>query len=307
MDKHSVNWSGPWVALVTPFDAQGQIDGAAYRRNVDIVIEGGCTGVVANGCTGEFWAQSFDERVQVLKIAVEAARGRATVVGGTGAITTEEAIELTRAAKNVGCDGAMILPTYFVKPPVEDVIVHYETISDAVDFPIMLYNIPSAASVALTPELVDRLADLKNVVAIKESSRDFVNFYRTLEKAGDRIHVFIGPGGFFGAAAQTVGAAGFVEGIPNYWTGITEVWHAAARGDMVTALARQRKALAVRELIEANGRNIYTGGKAAMNALGLPGGYPRRPLRAYGEPHLTQLREGFAKLGIHGAMAKAAE
>jgi len=242
-----------------------------------------------------------------MKLAVEASRGRVTVIGGTGAITTPEAIELTRAAKQVGCDGAMVLPTYFVKPPIEDVITHYEAISDAVDFPIMLYNIPSAASIFLTPELVDRLADIKNVVALKESSRDFVNFYRTLERAGDRIHVFIGPGGFFGAAAQQIGAAGFVEGIPNYWTGICEVWEAAAQGDMARARAVQRKALAVRDLIDANGRNIYSGGKAAMMSLGLPGGYPRTPLKAYGEPHLTQLREGFAKLGIFGPRAAAAD
>ena len=307
MDKRSVKWGGPWVALVTPFDVAGRIDEAAYRRNVDICIAGGCTGLLANGCTGEFWAQTFEERVRVMKIAAEAARGRATVIAGTGAFTTGETIELTRQAKTVGCDGAMVVPAMFVKPPVEDVVAHYQAISDAVELPLMLYNIPSQASIALPPELVSRLADIKNVVAIKESSRDFTNFYRTVVMAGDRIHVLIGPGGLFGAAAQTVGAAGFIEGIPNYWTGITEVWHAAARGDMARALEFQRKALAVRELIEANGRNIYTGGKAAMMALGLPGGYPRLPLRPYGEPHLTQLREGFAQLGIMPATAQAAD
>ena len=308
MDKKSVDGYGPWVAFVTPFDSEGRIDEAAYRRNVELCIDYGCTGLVANGCMGEFWAQSVAERRRVLEIAVAAARGRATVIGGTTAITTAETIELTRAAKDVGCDGAMIMPPYFVKPPVDDVVAHYEAVSAAVEIPILLYNIPSAASVTLTPELVGRLADVKNVVAVKDSSRDFVNFYKTLELAGDRLHVFVGPGGLFGVAAVTVGAAGYVEGHQNYWPyESTEIYHATKRGDLERALAVQKKGLAIRNLIEANGRYMYSAAKAAMNVLGLPGGYPRLPLRPLREPHLTQLREGFEKLGIRGLPAKAAQ
>ncbi len=308
MDKNSVDWYGPWVAAVTPFTAEGQIDEAAYRRNVDLLVDYGCTGIVANGCMGEFWAQTFEERCYVMELCADAVHGRATVIGGTSAITTSEVIALSEVAKRVGCNGVQIVPPYFVKPPIDDVIAHYQAVSDAVDIPILLYNIPSAASVELTPELVDRLADIENVVAVKESSRDFVNFYKTLEAAGDRIHVFVGPGGLFGVAAVTVGAAGYVEGHQNYWPyESTEIYHATKRGDTELALSIQKKGLPLRQLIEGNGRYMYSSAKAAMNVLGLPGAYPRLPLRPLGEPHLTELREGLEHLGIKGLEAKAAE
>lgn len=308
MNKTDVNWHGPWVALVTPFDAEGRIDEDAYQRNADLCIRYGCTGLVANGCMGEFWSQSFDERRRVLELCVEAAAGRATVIGNASAITTGEVIDLARTAKRAGCDGIMVLPPYFVKPPIDDVIAHYEAVSNAVEIPMMLYNIPSAASVPLTPDVVDRLSDIETVVAVKESSRDFVNFYQTYLAAGDRIHVFIGPGGLFGVAAITVGAAGYVEGNQNYWPyESTEIYHATKRNDLERALELQKKGVAVRRLIEDNGRYMYSAAKAAMNVLGLPGGYPRLPLRPLGEPHLSELRQGFERLGITGATAQAAQ
>ena len=102
MNKTDVNWHGPWVALVTPFDAEGRIDEDAYQRNADLCIRYGCTGLVANGCMGEFWSQSFDERRRVLELCVEAAAGRATVIGNASAITTGEVIDLARTAKRPG-------------------------------------------------------------------------------------------------------------------------------------------------------------------------------------------------------------
>ena len=307
MDKNSVDWHGPWVALVTPFDAEGRIDEAAYRRNVELCIGYGCTGLLANGCTGEFWAQSMDERKAVMRLCVDAAGGRATVIGGAGAITPSEVIELVEAATKAGCDGAMVLPSYFVHPCPDDIIAFYETISDATDLPILLYNIPSAAN-RLTPEMVDRLADVKNVVAIKESSRDFNNFYETLALAGDRIRVLIGPGGLFGVAALTVGAVGYVEGIQNYWGKEgNDIYYATMEGDMERALKLQKKGLFLRQLIDGNGRNIYCAFKAAMNIRGLPGGYPRPPLRPLGEPHLSELRQGFRDFGLSVAERAAAE
>lgn len=308
MNKSDVNWYGPWVALVTPFNEDGSINEDAYQRNADLCIQYGCTGLVANGCMGEFWTLSATERERLLKLCVEAADGRATVIGNASAIPTDETIEHAKAAQRAGCDGIMVLPPYFVKPPIDDVVAHYDAVSDAVDMPMMLYNIPSAASVPLTPDVVDRLADVRNVVAIKESSRDFVNFYQTYVAAGDRIHVFIGPGGLFGVAALTVGAAGYVEGNQNYWPyESTEIYHATKRGDLTRALEVQKKGVAVRRLIEGNGRYMYSAAHAAMNVLGLPGGYPRLPLKPVGEPHLTELREGFEALDITGTRAMAAE
>ena len=161
MDKTSVDWHGPVPALVTPFDAAGNIDEAAFRRNVDLCIGYGMTGFVVNGCTGEFWAQTKEERKRVVEICVDATGGRVPVIAGTGGIRTEDVIELSEHAKAVGCDGIMILPPFFVRPCEDDIVAHYEAVSDAVEMPILLYNIPANAVNALTPELVSRLADVK--------------------------------------------------------------------------------------------------------------------------------------------------
>ncbi|MDP7666537.1 MAG: dihydrodipicolinate synthase family protein, partial [Rhodospirillales bacterium] len=160
MDKNSIDWIGPIPALITPFDADGNIDEAAFRRNVELCIGYGVTALLANGCTGEFWAQTNEERKRVVEICVDAAGGRLPVVAGTGAIRTPEVIELSEHAKGAGCAGVMILPPFFVKPSTSDIVAHYQAVSDAVDIPIMLYNIPANAVNALVPELVDQLADI---------------------------------------------------------------------------------------------------------------------------------------------------
>ena len=216
MDKTSVDWHGPMPAVVTPFDAEGRIDEAAFRANLELCIDAGMTGLVVGGCTGEFWAMTADERIRIMEIGVETALGRVPVIGGATAVTTSEAIQLTRMTKDVGCMGAMLLPPYFVRPGKDDIVAHFEAVSEAVELPLMLYNLPAGA-VDLTADLVDRLADVDTVVAIKDSTLDFNSFYKTLTVAGDRIRVFMGRVNHFGLAAVELGVVGFVSSSPNYW------------------------------------------------------------------------------------------
>ena len=306
MDKSSVDWHGPMPALVTPFDAEGAIDEAAFQRNVELCIGYGMTGLLVGGCTGEFWALTLEERKRITKLCVDAAKGRVPVISGTGAVRTEHVIELSQYAKDVGCDGAMVLPPYFVKPSTEDIIAHYETVSDAVDIPILLYNIPANAVNDLTPELVDRLADVKNVVAIKESGGNFNAYYKTMTLCSDRIHVFVGPSTLYGVAAILLGAPGYIDTIPNLWgEEAVELYEVAAKADLPRARQLQEKALALRELVNGNGRNMYCSVKAGMNMLGLPGGHLRNPLRSLKEPHLSQIRDGLVALGFKPAQAAA--
>jgi len=298
MDKTTVDWHGSWIALVTPFDADGAIDEAAFRLNVEQCIEGGVNGLLVSGCTGEFWSLSADERARLYKLCVEVAAGRVPVIGGTMAIRTEDVVALTQAAKAAGCSGAMITPPYFVRPSWDDIVAHYEAVSDAVDIPILLYNIPAANVNPLLPELVDRLADVGNVVAIKESSNDFNNFYRTLVLAGDRIRVFP-PGYVCGAVALELGAAGYFQTFSNYWGPESNgVYTAFLSGDRAEAQRILDLEIAAREIISGGGRhNGYVGVKAAMNLFGRPGGFPRLPLRPIGEPDLSEIRDGLARLG----------
>ena len=294
MDKNSVDWHGPCVALATPFDAAGEIDEAAFRENVELCLQNGVTGLLVSGCTGEFWALTKDERKRLYRLCVEAAAGRAPVIGGTGAIRTADVIELTEAAKDAGCSGAMVLPPFFVKPSFADIVAHYQAVSDAVEIPVLLYNIPSAAVNELTPELTARLADLDNVVAIKESSFDLNVFYRTIVLAGDRLRVF-----GMGLPGLLVGASGSFGVNAQYWDSQScDFYFAHKRGDLERARALQDKSDALRDAIMAPDRNIYVAIKSAMNLFDRPGGYPRLPLRPLNDAELADMRARMVRLGV---------
>jgi 4-hydroxy-tetrahydrodipicolinate synthase len=311
MDRNSVTWGGQFTALITPFDAAGQIDEPALRRQVDFVIRQGVHVIVANGCTGEFWTQTLQERKRVVAIVLDAARGRIPIIAGASANYTPDVVELARHAKEIGCDGVMIMPPYLVRPNADDIFHHYKAVSDAVEIPILLYNIPRDTVNDLTPDLVNRLADLKCVVAIKDSTFDFNIFYRLQTLVSDRIKVMIGPSTMFGYAAVQLGAEGWVDTYSNLWPQLTVgLWHASRSGNAERARELQKIGADFRRFLSEGDRNMYCAVKASMNMLGLPGGYPRPPLRPLTEPHLTQLREGLQRFGVpgdSGAVAQAAE
>ena len=217
MNRDSIDWWGPMAAVVTPFAKDGAIDAEALGENIERILDSGATGILAGGCTGEFWALSGDERCELFRLSAKFANGRGIVIAGTGAVTAAETIFLSNAAKEAGCDAALILPPYFIRLSDDEIFAHYREIDAAVSFPIVLYNIPGNAINAITPELAARLAKLENVVAIKESSGDWNNFYATLLAVKDQLRVFCGPSSIFGVPAVAAGADGFVDCFPNVW------------------------------------------------------------------------------------------
>jgi 4-hydroxy-tetrahydrodipicolinate synthase len=308
MDRKSVDLGGVIPALVTPFDAEGRIDEGAFRRNIDLMIGHGVDGVLVGGCTAEFWALSADERTRLVRVAVDEARGRIKVIAGTGCITPADTIALTRAAEAAKADCALVLPPYFVKPCEDDIVAYFRMVSDAVGIPMMLYNIPANSVNAITPALALRLAEIDRVVAIKESAGDWMNFHRTLLAVRDRLLVFCGPSSVYGVSGVTAGCDGHIDCFPNIWgRPMVEMWRAARNGDMTRAAKLQETAIALTELCTSWGMNLYVSTKAAMNLLGLPGGYPRLPLRPLA-PELTEkVRAGLVRLGLMQSAARAAE
>jgi dihydrodipicolinate synthase/N-acetylneuraminate lyase len=308
MDRNSVNWQGPMPAIVTPFDDRGAIDERLLRENIDLLMDRGATGIVIGGCTGEFWAMTLDERKQLMQLGVTAMRGRGTVIAGTGAIGVADAIALTRAAHDAGCDGGLVLPPYFVKLSDDEIFAHYEAISRAVDGPIMLYNIPGNAVNALTPVLVARLAELDKVVAVKESSGDWNNYYATAIAVQDRLRVFCGPSSVFGVPAVLAGADGTVDCFPNMWApGGLDLFHAPRAGRIEEANRLQEIGVKLTTLFTSGGRTLYPATKAAMELLGLPGGKLRPPLRPLGSEALAGLKRGLIELSLLSPRKAAAE
>ena len=298
MDRSTVNWAGPIPAITTPFRRDLTIDEPAFAANVDRLFHAGASGIVAAGCTGEFWALSLSERAHLAELTVKACAGRGPAIIGTGSIQEGEIIEQIEAAKQAGADGVLVMPPYFARLSDAELIAHFESVDARSSLPIVLYNIPGNAGNAITPALAEILAELDNVVAIKESSGNWSNFHDTLIRVKDRIRVFCGPSSVFGVAATLAGADGLIDCFPNVWApGCLDLWHATKAGRMQEAWALQETGIAMTELFTTGGRTLYPATKAAMNQLGLPGGgLPRPPLRELkGEP-LSELDEGMKRL-----------
>lgn len=299
MNRDSVDWQGPMPAVITPFDEEGNIDETAMQENVDRMFEHGATGILVGGCTGEFWSLSFEERCQLFELGVKCAAGRGTVLGGTGAVTADETIRLTAAAELAGCDGALVLPPYFIRLGDDEIFEHFKAVDAAASLPIVLYNIPGNAINAISPALAVRLAELPQVVAIKESSGDWNNFYSTLLAVRRKIRVFCGPSSIFGVPALAAGADGFIDCFPNLWLpGGLDLYHAARDGRLAEAQSLQIVGRRLTDLFTSEGRSLYPATKAAMSALGFKAGDTRPPLQPLtGDAHDGLLR-GLADLNI---------
>ena len=302
MNRDNVNWTGPMPAATTPFDAQGRVDRAAFRANIERMMSLGATGVVAVGCTGEFWSLNLDERRALYADAVAAVGTKGTAIVGVGCVGPADTIALAAEAKKAGAHGVLVLPPYFVKLSDDEIYAHFAAVNAAVELPIMVYNIPGNAVNAVSPALADRLADLDKVVAIKESSGDWNNFYATMIAVKDRLRVFCGPSSVFGVPAVSLGADGTVDCFPNVWAGCLDLFYAARDGRMAEAERLQETGRLMTDLFITGGRTLYPATKAAMDMQGFPGGgKPRAPLQALtGEP-LAGLKRGLVDLGVMAA------
>jgi 4-hydroxy-tetrahydrodipicolinate synthase len=184
-------FSGSIVALVTPMQADGTVDNGALERLVDFHVSNGTNAIVAVGTTGESPTLSVEEHIDVVKCVVARAAKRIPVIAGTGANSTREAIELTQLAKDVGADACLSVTPYYNKPTQEGLYQHFKAIAEAVSVPILLYNVPGRTACDLKPETVERLAQLPNIVGLKEACSLERN-RELLNRVGGRLALFSG-------------------------------------------------------------------------------------------------------------------
>ena len=184
-------FTGSIVAIVTPF-RNGRVDERALGDLIEFQIASGTDGIVPCGTTGESATLSHTEHDRVVAFTVEAVRRRVPVIAGTGSNSTEEAIALTRHAKQAGADGALLITPYYNKPMQEGLFRHYKAVAEAVDLPIVLYNIPGRTGVNMSPATVARLTSVRNVVAIKEGGGSLQQVSEIIKACGDRMTVLSG-------------------------------------------------------------------------------------------------------------------
>ncbi len=184
--------TGSIVALITPMLDNDKVDWDALDRLIDFHIENGTDSIVAVGTTGESATLDVKEHCLVIKHVVNRVAGRIPVIAGTGANSTAEAIELTETARQSGADACLLVTPYYNKPTQEGLYLHHKAISDAVDIPQILYNVPGRTACDMLPETVARIAELKNVIGIKEATGDLDRAQQVIDLVGEKIAVYSG-------------------------------------------------------------------------------------------------------------------
>lgn len=185
-------FQGSIVAMVTPMKRGGEVDEAALADLVEFHVENGTDGIVAVGTTGESATLDPSEHTHVIGRVVDLASGRLPVIGGTGANSTREAIHLTAMAKEVGVDACLLVTPYYNKPTQHGLYEHFKAIAEAVDIPLILYNVPGRTACDMLPDVVEKLSHIDNIVGIKEASGDVPRFADLVERCGSGFDVLSG-------------------------------------------------------------------------------------------------------------------
>ncbi|MFO7740804.1 MAG: 4-hydroxy-tetrahydrodipicolinate synthase [Anaerolineae bacterium] len=283
-----VPWlEGVFPALITPFDKETEeVDEDAYRHLIRHVLPD-VDGIVTSGTTGEFPYLTREEQRRLVEIGVEEADGK-PVVAGCGASSTQETLALAADAKEAGASAALIVTPYFLHPSDKGVYQHFYDIATRVELPIILYNIPQMVDAYLPRTVVEDLADLPNVIGIKDSSGNLTYTMEVLEYAGDRIHVFVGhdevvlPALAGGVSGMILASA---QVYPEVWQ---EVLRLARAGQIEEARARQREVQKLSRIFCRHGGGVAV--KSALKMMGLDMGAPRRPLKSVGGGLLHETR-----------------
>ena len=210
-------FQGAMVAIVTPF-INGQVDEAGLRQLIEFQIANGTAAIIPCGTTGESPTLSHDEHERVVAVTVEQVNKRVPVIAGTGSNSTEEAIQLTRHAKQVGADGALMICPYYNKPTQEGLYQHYKKVAASVDIPIVLYNIPGRTAVNIEVETIARLAQIPNIVGVKEASGSMKQITDIIARCGSDFDVVSGED-FLTYPLMCVGGKGVISVTSNILPG----------------------------------------------------------------------------------------
>jgi 4-hydroxy-tetrahydrodipicolinate synthase len=290
-------FEGVLTALVTPF-RDGAVDEPALRRMVDVQIEAGVDGLVPCGSTGESATLSHAEHRRVVEIVVQAARGRVPVVAGTGSNSTREAIELTQHAKAAGADGALLISPYYNKPTQDGIVLHYAEIARATSFPLIVYNIPGRTASNILPPTVARLADIPQVVGIKEASGDLGQMADVIARCPEEFCVLSGDDAL-ALPLLAIGGRGVISTSSNVApSALVGMLRAFRSGDLAEARRIHYRLLPLFQVLFCETNPIPV--KGALTFMGVCGPEIRLPLTPLGEAHRERMQVVLKELGLLG-------
>lgn len=268
--------SGIIPAMVTPLTADEEINEKALRRLTNHLIDGKVHGVFAVGSQGEFWALSHDEKRRVWETVVEETRGRVPVYAGTVGVTTRETIELTRSAEKIGIDAVSILTPYFIGPNDDQLFDHYKAVAESTSLPILVYTNPARTNVKISPGLLARLAQVKGIVGIKDSSGDLELTAEYIRVVPPDFSVLMGRDTLI-YAGLSYGTKGGIAATANVKPAlVASIYDQYMAGDLPGALKAQRELAPLRLAFAWGTFPVVI--KEALNLMGMDVGPCRAPV-----------------------------
>jgi len=294
-------WHGIYSVLITPFNELGEVDIPRYEQLVQANIEQGADGLIACGSTGEFYALSFNERSKIVTATLSVCAGRIPVLVGVSDLHFDMVKKMIKMAQGQGADGVLVLPPLYAKPDARECEHYYRQVAKNCDLPIMLYNSPGRLGVNIMPDMVERLSELPNIAAIKDSSANIEQVMQLVHRLKDRLAIFVGYETMI-RPALSVGVSGVVAMAHQLSGKIVRCYFdACKRGDGGEADRFERSIFALYDCFKAG--SFYAGIKAVMNELGMSVGIPREPLLPFSPSQCAFIRARLEAAQIRALIA----
>ncbi len=288
-------FKGSMVALVTPF-RNGDVDEGALRDLIEFQIASGTHAIVSCGTTGESPALSQAEYERVIELTLEVVAGRVPVIAGTGSNSTAEAVRKTSHAKKVGVDAALVIVPYYNKPTQDGLYQHFQAVAEGVDIPILLYNVPGRTATNLLPETVARLAEISNIVGIKEAAGSFQQASDVIGLCPPKFCVISGDD-FLAFPLLAVGGKGVISVTANVApVDVAELCNAIDEGDWARARGLHYKLRPLNHAMFFESNPIPV--KTALGLMGKCTGEMRLPLSPMTEPNRQRLNQVIREYGL---------
>lgn len=268
--------SGVITAIATPMDDAEKINEAELRRQVNRQIDAGVHGLFALGTNGEFYALSWEEKLLVMRAILEETAGRVPVIGGVGCITTRETIALAKEAEQTGLEAITVIVPYFVAVSQDQIYDHFRRVAESVNLPILLYNIPMRTGNSIEIETAQRLAEIPNIVGIKDSSGKMENLQTLIDETPGEFHVYVGTDSLILKTLQA-GGRGAVSGCANLFPKLmARIYNSWKKGDLQDATTAQELVNPIRSTFKLGNPNSVV--KRTLELLGHPVGPARSPV-----------------------------
>ena len=290
-------FKGSFVAMITPFTKNDEVYEKGIKELVEFHIQNGTNGIVSCGTTGESPTLSHEEHKRVVELTIKAVAGRVPVIAGAGSNCTREALDLTSHAKETGADGALIITPYYNKPTQKGLYLHFKKIAEEVDIPIVVYNVPSRTGVNILPETLAELAELKNIVAVKEASGNLDQMTHIVELCGDKITLLSGDDKLL-LPVLSIGGKGVISVVANIIPrDVSDMVREFEEGNH-----QEAKELFLSKIYPLSNAMFYETNpipvKTSARLMELPSGDLRLPLAPMSENNLAKLKEDLIKFGL---------